>query len=619
MADAISGFAPRKVQQEMAESVQYCLQQNQSLIVEAGTGVGKTFAYLVPSLLSGLRIIISTGTRHLQDQLFHRDLPRIQKALGVGLKTALLKGRANYLCLHRLQQHAQSAMESDSRAKLQAITAWSRLTKSGDIAEMAEIPEADWIWSQATSTIDNCLGSDCPEFNECHLIKARRKAQEADLVVVNHHLFFADLALKGGGFGEVLPSADAFILDEAHQLPETASQFFAKSVSGRQIENLVQDCTAAQLNELPEMSELRAQLQKLSKALQEFRLSLGASGQRGHWQAVAEQRKVQTAFTTLQERLQGIKDAFSEQAQQGPELANCSNRLLAVNESLTLFQEQEPQTILWFETTQRGFSLHATPADIADLFSEAMQSYPASWIFTSATLSVAGRFDHFQSRMGIYDAVTALFDSPFDFNKQALLYLPAKMPDPADDHFIQRLLEEAQSILEVTEGRAFLLFTSHRALKLAASELENCIDYPLFVQGDAPRSQLLDEFRQSGNGVLLGTSSFWEGVDIRGEALSAVIIDKLPFAAPNDPVLQARLELIRSQGGNPFAEYQLPQAAITLKQGVGRLVRDVHDRGILMIADPRLRTRGYGKVFINSLPDMPITDDIDDVISFFTR
>ncbi|MBN1378207.1 MAG: ATP-dependent DNA helicase [Gammaproteobacteria bacterium] len=601
----------------MAEAVHECLQQADSLIVEAGTGVGKTFAYLVPALLSGLRVIISTGTRHLQDQLFHRDLPRVQKALGAGLKTALLKGRANYLCLHRLQQARHSAFEAELTAKIQAISTWSQLTKSGDIAEMAEIAEDDPVWVQATSTLDNCLGAECPEFNQCHLVKARRQAQEADLVVVNHHLFFADMALKDEGFGEVLPSADAFILDEAHQLPETASRFFGQSLSGRQIENLIQDCIAAQVNEAPDAVALRQQAEELSRTLQEFRLALGASGQRNHWQVVVQQS--QSALVDLQNALQELQEALSILTERGPDLANCSHRVAVISNGLEMFNEQAEDKILWFETTRRGFALHATPTEIAGLFAQAMQSYQAAWVFTSATLSVAGRFDHFQSRMGISDAVTALFDSPFDFKKQALLFLPPNMPDPADDRFITRLLEEALPVLQASEGRAFLLFTSHRALKLAAEALHDQIDYPLFVQGDAPRSQLLDEFRRSGNGVLLGTSSFWEGVDIRGEALSAVIIDKLPFAAPNDPVLQARLELIRKRGGNPFGEYQLPQAVITLKQGIGRLVRDVQDRGVLMIADPRLRSRGYGKVFINSLPEMPITDDIEDVVSFFRR
>jgi ATP-dependent DNA helicase DinG len=325
------------------------------------------------------------------------------------------------------------------------------------------------------------------------------------------------------------------------------------------------------------------------------------------------------ALQALQKSLQTLQDGLAEVSEQGPELANCKQRAAVIAAGLQQFSEPAADKILWFETTRRGFALHATPAEIAGLFAQAMQRYRAAWVFTSATLSVAGRFDHFQSRMGIEDAVTALFDSPFNFNKQALLFLPPNMPDPADDRFITRLLEEALPVLKASEGRAFILFTSHRALQQAAEALQDKIDYPLFIQGDAPRSQLLDEFRRSGNGVLLGTSSFWEGVDIRGEALSAVIIDKLPFAAPNDPVLQARLELIRKQGGNPFADYQLPQAVITLKQGIGRLVRDVADRGVLMIADPRLRTRGYGKVFINSLPEMPVTENIEDVVSFFTR
>ena len=597
-----------------------CLQQRDSLIVEAGTGVGKTFAYLVPALLSGLRVIVSTGTRHLQDQLYHRDLPRVQKALGAGLKTALLKGRANYLCLHRLQHASQTSYQAADAAKIQAVLTWSRLTQSGDVAEMAEIAEDDPVWSQVTSTIDNCLGADCPEFNHCHVVKARRRAQEADLVVVNHHLFFADMALKGEGFGEVLPSADAFILDEAHQLPETASRFFGQSLSARQLENLAQDCLAAQVNEAPEALDLRSQAQALTASSKEFRLSLGDSGRRGHWQPVFVQKEVAEAFTGVRQAVEALRAGMAEFSERGPDLANCAGRVAVIANLLELFSGQpEQQNILWFETTRRGFVLYATPTEIAGLFSQAMQAYQAAWVFTSATLSVAGRFDHFQSRMGIDDAVTALFDSPFNYRKQALLYLPPGMPDPADERFVTRLLEAAGPVLEASEGRAFLLFTSHRALRQAADQLADALDFPLFIQGDAPRSQLLDEFRRSGNGVLLGTSSFWEGVDIRGEALSAVIIDKLPFAAPNDPVLQARLDLIRSRGGNPFADYQLPQAVITLKQGIGRLVRDVHDRGVLMIADPRLRSRSYGRVFLNSLPDMPVTDAIEDVFDFFTR
>lgn len=620
VAAAVSGFAPRQAQQSMAEAVHRNLQAGGALIVEAGTGVGKTFAYLVPALLSGQRIIISTGTRHLQDQLFHRDLPRIQKALGVGVRTALLKGRGNYVCIHRLEQARQSVQESGRAAKLRTIQHWASITRTGDIAELAEVGEGDGVWAQATSTVDNCLGSECPEFNNCHLVKARRRAQEADLVVINHHLFFADMALKEEGFGEVLPTAEAFILDEAHQLPETAGRFFGFSVSSRQIDSLVQDCVAAQINDASDRPDLRERAEQVGQAMRELKLSLGPRERRDSWNRVAGEEPVVAATAALQTALTGLGDGLVEVVERSPDLERCASRIGPLIVRLKSFlQPDTAEYILWFETGRYGASLHATPAEVGELFSQHREHYQAGWVFTSATLSVAGRFDHFQERMGVNEADTACFDSPFEYRRNALLYLPTSMLEPNSGPFVERLVEASRPLLEITGGRAFMLFTSHRALREAGALLEGVIDYPLFIQGQAPRSQLLDRFRVSGNGVLLGTSSFWEGVDIRGEALSCVIIDKLPFAAPNDPVLQARLELIRRRGGNPFAEYQLPQAVIALKQGVGRLIRDVSDRGVLMIADPRLRTRGYGKTFLQSLPDMPVTDSIDEVNDFFIR
>lgn len=620
-ARSIHGFASRHVQQRMSEAVQAALHTHSSLVVEAGTGVGKTFAYLVPALLSGRKVIISTGTRHLQDQLFHRDLPVVQKNLGLSISTALLKGRGNYLCLYRLYKAEGEVGEKTQAGQLQVIKQWLRTTRDGDIAGLAEVPESAPVWAKATSTADNCLGSECPDFNNCYLVKARRRAQEADIVVVNHHLFFADMALKDEGFGEVLPSADAFILDEAHQLPDTATQFFGQSVSSRQLEDLAEDCLTAQLREAPDMPALRDAIQPLQTAIKRFRLAFGNNNeQRLAWQVCAGQVSVRDGLDYLGKMLENLGTALSAVAERGEVLEQCAKRCALLQSRLALFGREGvvgSELILWVETRRLGFSLHATPAEVGELFQQYMQTYQAAWVFTSATLTVAGRFEHFLERMGIANAETITLESPFDYARNALLYLPPAMPDPNDPAFSDRLIEASLPVLAASGGRAFMLFTSYRALDHAASALAQKVDYPLFVQGEMPRSQLLDRFRLSGDGILLGTSSFWEGVDIRGEALSCVIIDKLPFAAPNDPVLQARLALIRERGGNPFGDHQIPQAVITLKQGIGRLIRDVHDRGVLMIADPRLLNRGYGKIFLNSLPDMPVTTEISDVKRFF--
>jgi ATP-dependent DNA helicase DinG len=620
-ARSIRGFAPRYAQQRMSEVVQAALHTHSTLVVEAGTGVGKTFAYLVPALLSGRKVIVSTGTRHLQDQLFHRDLPVVQNSMGLSVSTALLKGRGNYLCLYRLHKAEGEMADMAQSHQLQVIKQWSRTTMDGDIAGLAEVPESAPVWAKATSTTDNCLGSECPDFNNCHLVKARRRAQEADVVVVNHHLFFADMALKDEGFGEVLPSADAFILDEAHQLPDTATQFFGQSVSSRQLDDLAADCLAAQLREAPDMPALRDSVHPLQTAVKRFRLALGQyHEQRIAWRAAATQAVARSEMDSLCKALEYLREALSEIAGRGELLEQCEKRCALLRERLELFNSDETATverILWLETRRAGFSLHATPTEVGELFRQYMQTFHAAWVFTSATLTVAGRFEHFLERMGVSEAETVMLESPFDYARNALLYLPPAMPDPNDAAFSDRLIEVSLPILTASGGRAFMLFTSYRALDHAASALAGRVNYPLFVQGEMPRSQLLDKFRLSGNGILLGTSSFWEGVDIRGEALSCVIIDKLPFAAPNDPVLQARLALIRERGGNPFADYQIPQAVITLKQGIGRLIRDVHDRGVLMIADPRLLNRGYGKIFLSSLPEMTVTTDIDDVERFF--
>ncbi len=620
LARAVDGFAPRRQQQRMAAAVAEALAQQQTLVVEAGTGTGKTFAYLVPALLSGRRIIISTGTRHLQDQLFHRDLPTVRRVLDVPVQVALLKGRSNYLCHHRLSvTRAGGRLRSREQIdQLVQIADWAGRTQSGDIAELSGIAEDAAIWPRVTSTAENCIGSECDWFGDCHVLKARRRAQDADLVVINHHLLFADMALKEEGFGELLPSVDAFIIDEAHQLPATASQFFGFSLSSRQLQDLARDSVAEYVREAGSLGGLPDTARSLETAVQDVRLAMGRREQRAAWSQIAASEKLRAALAVLGEHLDTLAARLEHEASRSRGLDHCWRRALSLREQLLQATEQPPQNhIHWFETFRQSFRINLTPLDIADTFRARREALPDTWIYTSATLSVNGRFDHFAQRLGLAGPVTLQLDSPFDFKRNALLYLPADMPDPNTDTYIEHVLDIAERVIQAAGGRSFLLFTSYRALNQAAQRLRDHCPFPLLVQGDAPRSELLDRFRELGNAVLAGTSSFWEGVDVRGEALSCVLIDKLPFASPGDPVLQARIEALRERGANPFLEEQLPNAVITLKQGVGRLIRDVDDRGVLVLCDPRLRSKSYGRVFLDSLPDMRITADIDDVVLFF--
>ena len=613
----VKKFSPREQQQQMAELVETAIANAEKLVVEAGTGVGKTFAYLAPALLSNLKIIVSTGTRHLQDQLYHKDLPIVRKALGVPIKTSLLKGRANYLCIHRLQLASQPEQQSSlKRRDLETIRHWASTTKTGDIAELSTLPEDASLWSQITSTSDNCLGLDCPSYQDCYVVKARRTAQEADLVVINHHLFFADLAIKEEGFGELLPSANAFVLDEAHQLLEIASSFFGIRVSSRQLHELVKDIIAEHLEEAPQVVELRSLANTLKTAIMDLRLAFGVDQQRRSWQHVRHRTKVSQSFQNLMTCLASLHEALEEVAPTGKGLLNCCRRVTQIITSLKLMDEDSDDLIRWFETHQRSFVLHVTPLEIAQTFRKYLQSYPCAWIFTSATLSVGDTFEHFTTRLGLDDARCKRLDSPYDFKNHALLYLPQGIADPGSSSYIQSVVAAAIPVIQACEGGAFLLFTSHRALSHAATLLEGEFNYPLLVQGTAPRHELLAQFRAAGNAVLLGTSSFWEGVDVRGPALSCVIIDKLPFMSPSDPVTQAKLEMLNLQGRNPFFEYQVPQAVITLKQGVGRLIRDDADTGVLVICDPRLLTKSYGNIFLSSLPEMANTRNLATVASF---
>ena len=621
-ARLLQGFAPRPQQQEMAAAVERALKHNEVLVAEAGTGTGKTFAYLVPALLCGGKVIISTGTRNLQDQLFHKDIPLVRKALEVAVDVALLKGRGNYLCMHRLElaQNEGRFLSRSHVADLQTIREWASRTQSGDLAELDELPEDSPLWPQVTSTADNCLGSDCELLDNCHLARARRRAQEADVVVVNHHLLFADLALKDEGFGELLPEANAFILDEAHQLPDTASNFFGSAITANQLLELCRDTVAEDLKEAGESRQLRAFADKLEKAVRDMRLVFATETGRGQWSEYRDREAMKSAVAELKEAFTNFHTCLKPLAPRGKGLESCLERAeVLLSRFDELSGDTPPGFIHWYETYTRSFSLNLTPLDVAELFRKQLDTHHCSWIFTSATLAVGDNFSHFTAQLGLDDALTRRWDSPFDYPNQAVLFVPEGMPEPNSPGYTDAVVEQAIPVIETSGGRTFLLFTSHRALQRAAELLEGRIEYPILVQGSAPRTRLLDQFRELGNAVLLGTGSFWEGVDVRGEALSCVIIDKLPFASPGDPILQARIDAMRDAGGNPFMQYQLPQAVISLKQGVGRLIRDVNDRGVLMLCDPRLGSKSYGRVFIDSLPPMTKTRRFEVIERFYTR
>jgi ATP-dependent DNA helicase DinG len=613
LAGNLPGFVSRPSQRDMATRIEQAIAEHGIFIAESGTGTGKTFAYLVPALLSGRKVLISTGTKHLQDQIYFRDLPRVRDALAVPVQTALLKGRANYLCQHRL------GLIGESSPELEVVRDWSRRTRSGDIGEVTGVPEDSPLWSQLTSTADNCVGAQCGSYEECFVRRARKEALEADVLVVNHHLFFADLALKVEGFGQLLPGVDAVIFDEAHQLADIASVFFGFSVSRGQLDQLVRDTVAEELREHSGVSGLRKAAGDLEKAAADFRLALGKEPRREAWGALSGKR-FHDAFAQLLERLSALGELLSLAAGHGEGLASVAARAEELIDRLYLIKDGAPnEYVPWLETRTRGFQIAMTPLDVSRRFSEHLLDGERSWIFTSATLAVNGDFSHFQRQLGLADADTACWQSPFDYARQGLMYLPEGLSDPGTTTYTEQVVEASLPVLEASGGRAFMLFTSYRALHIAARKLAGQLPYPVLIQGDAPRSELLERFRELGNAVLLGTASFWEGVDVRGEALSCVIIDKLPFAAPDDPVLRARARVLEEQGGNPFREMQLPQAVIALKQGVGRLIRDETDTGVLVLCDPRLLSKGYGKIFLASLPPLPRTRELAQVQEFFAR
>lgn len=615
----------RSQQIDLAQRIHSAIETTGVLVAEAGTGTGKTFAYLVPALLSGGKVIISTGTKNLQDQLFDRDLPAVRAAIAAGNTTALLKGRSNYVCLYRLERARGEARLASREETLQlaAIERFATQTRTGDRGELAEVPENAPVWIHATSTRENCLGQECPRYKDCFVITARKNALAADVVVINHHLFFADVMLRDEGLAELLPSCNTVIFDEAHQLPDTARLFFGDTVSTGQLIDLARD-TRIELRAaggaLPDLDKAATRLDKLARDL---RLVFRDDSARLAYSQAVRTPEFLPAVEALSEALNAFRALLQTQAERTDGLASCARRAQESQDRvLHWLDSKDLEAVRWVEVFASALQLHTTPLRTGDLFRKQMDDHPRAWILTSATLAVGEDFGHFTRELGLDEATAVRWESPFDFARQALFYVPRNLPEPSAPDFTEQVLEAAYPVLRASRGRAFLLFTTLRALRRAGEILakklaRDGLDYPLLVQGTGSRSDLLARFRRLDNPILLGSQSFWEGVDVRGEALSLVVIDKLPFAPPDDPVLAARIDALRATGGNPFMELQLPQAILQLKQGAGRLIRDETDRGVLMVCDPRLYSKPYGRTIRASLPPMRATRELADATGFF--
>ncbi|MCW7550334.1 ATP-dependent DNA helicase [Photorhabdus sp. APURE] len=619
LAKAITGFKPRDAQREMAVAIECAIKNHQQLVVEAGTGTGKTFAYLAPALRSGQKVIISTGSKALQDQLYNRDLPTVSEAINFTGKLALLKGRANYLCLERLEQHSFGGgqLEAEILSDIVRLRGWSSQTEEGDISTCHQVAEDSQVWPLVTSTNDNCLGSDCPRYQECFVLKARRRAMEADVIVVNHHLFMADMVVKETGFGELIPQAAVKIFDEAHQIPDIASQYFGQQLSSRQLMDLSRDIIMAYRTEVRDQVQLQKSADRLSQSAQDFRLALGENGYRGNLRELLQNPQVQRALVLLDDALELCYDVMKLSLGRSVMLDAAFERATIYRNRLKRLKEVTiPGYSYWFESYGRHFLLALTPLSVADKFSEIINEQSGCWVFTSATLSVNEQLSHFTERLGLKEAKTLLLPSPFDYQSQTLLCVPRYLPSPNQPGSAKWLARMLKPLIETNKGRCFFLCTSHQMMRSLAEEFRASMTLPVLVQGETSKSQLLSQFIAAGNALLVATSSFWEGVDVRGEALSCVIIDKLPFTAPDDPLLKARIEDCQLKGGDAFNEVQLPDAVISLKQGVGRLIRDIDDYGVVVICDNRLVMRPYGEVFLNSLPPSPRTRDLTKAVAF---
>lgn len=621
LAEALSGYNVRDSQVELSTAIQQCIEHKHSLIAEAGTGTGKTFAYLVPALLSKQKVIVSTGTKNLQEQLFHRDLPFITNLIEQPIDVALLKGRSNYLCLHRanLNHVSDKGLAKHLIEEYQVVQKWANSTKSGDLGELKQLKEDAQIIPYVTSTVDNCLGKDCSQFEKCHLVKARKKALAADLVVVNHNLFFADLALKEQGFGELIPNANSIIFDEAHLIPDIASEYFGEHFSTRQLNDQLKDLIALQkvsLKDANNVSEFAKQCQYL---LSDLRLLFPDDPEKGNWELALKNTDVLQKVRDLIEQLSQLEKVTELNSGRDNDFDALAEKITLNQLSLEKFCQLDLLDVsLWYETTKYHLLVHLTPLSIANQFSRIIEERDASWVFTSATLAVNGEFTHFKSLMGLHNAKTVCLDSPFDYQKQALLCVPRYLPEPHRPEMRTMLTKIAKQIIKAADGRCFMLFTSHRMMSEIAESVRAQIDNTVYVQGEKAKSALLQDYLDDSRSVLFATGAFWEGVDVKGQDLLCVMIDKLPFASPDDPLLQARLTDCRKQGGNPFFDIQIPQAVISLKQGGGRLIRDVSDKGVLVICDNRLVTKAYGETFLSSLPNMNRTRSLQKALDFLS-
>jgi ATP-dependent DNA helicase DinG len=625
LAEGIPGYRTRQQQLEMALAIETAIQENKQLVAEAGTGTGKTFAYLVPALLSGGKVIVSTGTKTLQDQLFHRDLPAVRDALKVPVTVEMLKGRANYVCHFHLERSANEGrfVSREDANYVHVIRNFVENSKTGDKAELIEVPENATIWPSVTSTRDNCMGQECNFYKDCFVMDARKRALAADVVVVNHHLFFADVMLRDEGVSELLPSANTVIFDEAHQLPEVAGLFFGEDVSTSQLLELARDAEAEYITTAKDCPALQEAANALEKSVRDFRLVFAYEGSRMPVQKALALKGFDSAYAEMQAKLQALTNVLETQAPRDPALENCWQRGAGLMVQLQRWLAAENANLVrWVEVFTQSVQLHATPLSVAEGFGKQLNASPRAWIFTSATLAVKSDFSHYIGQMGLSNANTGYWESPFDYGKQALFYVPENMPEPNSPGYSAAVAAVALPVIQASGGRAFVLCTSLRAMReihalFKEAFEQNGIEYPLMMQGESSRSELLERFRKRGNAVLVGSQSFWEGVDVRGEALSCVIIDKLPFAPPDDPVLAARIDKMNEEGKNAFMEYQLPYAVITLKQGAGRLIRDEADSGVLMICDPRLISKPYGRRIWQSLPPFKRTRFLADVQAFF--
>jgi ATP-dependent DNA helicase DinG len=632
LGNAVGGYRPRHSQTQMAKAIALAISEQKTLIAEAGTGTGKTFAYLVPALLWGGKVIVSTGTKNLQDQLFLRDIPTVRKALNVPVSVALLKGRANYVCHFHLERTLQNGRltSRDDVGHLREISRFMKTTASGDKAELSKVPETALIWNLVTSTRDTCMGAECQFYQDCFVMKARKEAQQADIVVVNHHLFFADVALKDTGVAELLPSANTVIFDEAHQLPDTATLFFGDTVSTSQVLELCRDVLAEGLSHARDGADWAKVVLPVERAARDLRLTFPQDIVRLAVNQIAPSSPFFPALEKLKEELKAMAVTLAGQAERAETIEQCRARAIELSTRLDEWNSKGDkkdnaggeESVLWVEAFSSSLQLHQTPLSIAPIFSKQREGSPRAWIFTSATLAVKNDFSHYASQMGLQNELARSWPSPFDYEQQGLLYVPDNLPQPNSLDYTDAVIDAALPVIEAAQGRTFLLCTTLRAVHRAAERLREefgnrKLRFPLFVQGEAGRTELLDRFRAAGNAVLIGSQSFWEGVDVRGEALSVVIIDKLPFSPPDDPVLAARISVMEKKGLNGFMHHQLPEAIINLKQGAGRLIRDETDRGVLMICDPRLISKGYGKRIWQSLPPFKRTRDLDIVREFF--